>query len=151
MSRRMRVLSAAALILGALPSAVWAEDSMRATTSHPAIVTAGSADPALLGAANIGTGHLLVRVSAYTPPPDKKPVEIVVSAKLATGLREIGRFSIMPAIAFTAGDHHPTQNFALDLPDDLRGKRSLDLSVAIVPVLSGGQGASVTIAGAAIR
>jgi len=151
MSHWIRVLAAAALILGALPSAVGAEDSMRATIGHPAIVLAGPADAALLGAADIGTGHLLIRVAAYTPPPDKKPVEIVVRARLANGLHEIGRFSIMPAVAFVAGDRRATQNFALDLPDDLKGKRSLELSVAVVPVLSGGQGASVTIAGAAIR
>jgi len=151
MSFSVRILAAAVVALGALPSAVWAGDSMRATTGHPAIVTAGPAGAALLGAANIGTGHLLIRVSAYTPPPDKKPVEIVVSAKLASGLREIGRFSIMPAAPFAAGDHYPTQNFSLDLPSDLKGKRSIVLSVAVVPVLTGGEGASVTIAGAAIR
>jgi hypothetical protein len=39
----------------------------------------------------------------------------------------------------------------LPLPDDLKGKPSLELSVAIVPVLNGGQGASVTIANAAIH
>jgi hypothetical protein len=151
MSNRLCALAAAALFLGALPSAVWAGNAMLATTERPAIVTAKAADQALLGAADIGKGHLLIEVAAYTPSPDKKPVEVVVSAKLASGLREIGRFSIMPAAAFNAGSHRPTQNFALPLPDDLKGKPSLELSVAIVPVLNGGQGASVTIANAAIH
>lgn len=151
MSSRMRPLAAAVLVWGALQSAACAEETMRATIDHPAVLTAGPADAALLGAADIGTGHLLIRVAAYTPPPDKKPVEIVVSAKLASGLHEIGRFSIMPAAAFSAGANRTTQNFALSLPPDLKGKRSLQLSVAIVPVLTGGQGASVTIAGAAIH
>ena len=151
MSHRMRPLAAAVLVLGALLSAAGAEDSMRATIGRPATVTAGPADAALLGAANVGTGHLFIRVAAYTPPPDKKPVEIVVSARLAGGMREIGRFSIMPAAAFSAGGSRPTQNFALALPDDLKGKHSLELRVAVVPVLTGGEGTSVTIAGAAIR
>jgi hypothetical protein len=124
---------------------------MRATIERPAAVTAKPADATLLGHADIGTGHLLIRVAAYTPPADKKPVEIVVSAKLANGTREIGRFSIMPAASFDTGKGGRTQNFALDLPADLKGQRTLDLQVAIVPVLSGGKGASVRIAGAAIH
>src|SRR5258707_5105909 len=113
MSGRMYIWAAAVLFLGGLPSAAWAEDSMRATIGRPAIVTARPAASALLGAANVGTGHLLIRVAAYTPPPDKKPVEIVVSAALATGPPEIGRFSIIPATTVDAGSDERTQNIAL--------------------------------------
>ncbi len=151
MSGRVRAWAAAALVLAALPSAVWAEDSMRATVGRPAIVTARPAGRALLGAADIGTGHLLIRVAAYRPPADKTPVEIVVSARLPSGLREIGRFSIMPATAFDVAKGGRPQNFALVLPSDLKGSRALDLRMAVVPVLNGGKGASVRIAGAAIR
>jgi hypothetical protein len=152
MTGLVRAIAAGLLALAAALGGCHAEDRMHATLGKPAIVTAMPATAAVLDGADIGTRQVLIGVVAFTPPPDKRPVEAVVSVRLPGGsVREIGRFSIMPSAPFGAGDPSKRQNFALPLPPDLAGQQALTLSIALVAVSGGGQGASLDVGSAAIR
>ncbi len=140
------ILAAAAMLAGCR-----AEERMLATPGKPAIVPARPASAALLGAADIGASRLILTIVAFTPPSDKKPVEIVVRAAAAGQGRELGRVAIMPYAAFRATDTARRQNLTFALPADLAGEKTLTLEVALVPVLGGGKDASLEVGGAAIR
>lgn len=152
MAGLVRIIAAGLLALGAALGGCQAENRMQATLDKPAMVTAGPATAALLGSADFGGArHVLITIAAFTPPPDKKPVEVVVSAARAGGgSREIGRFAITPYAPFVRGSGRQ-QNFALALPADLAGEKTLTLSVALVPVRGGGQGARLEVGSAALQ
>ena len=137
----------------ALGGCARAENRMQATIGKPAIVTATTATANLTGAAEMGGRKVLLSITAFTPPPDKNPVEIVVNATRADGRasQEIGRFAITPYAAFTAADPARVQNFTLTLPAALASERNLTLSVALSPVRGGGQGASLEVGRAVIQ
>jgi hypothetical protein len=133
----------------AVMSACKAEERMRATLDQPALVTAKPANTAMLGAAH--SRRVVVTIAAFTPPPDKMPVEIVVSASSSGGAaHELGRVAVLPYAAFGAGDTARHKTFAFAIPPELAGD-ALNLSVSLVPVRGGGRGASLEVGGAAIR
>ncbi len=124
---------------------------MLATLDKPAVMTATLSGPTLTETP--GPPRVLLTIVAFTPPPDKKPVEIVVSAARHDGSarHELGRVAISPYAAFGRGDTKRWQNFAFALPDALTGQATLTLSVALVPALGGGKGASLEVGSAAIH
>ena len=145
-------LKAGLIALAVAIGACQAEDSMQVTLDKPAVVTAKPATAAMLGGADIGARRVLLSVVGYTPPADKKPVDIVVRVVLAGGdRREVGRFAIVPAAPFGTADAARHQNFAFALPADLAGQKTLSLEVALVPVNGGGQGARLEVGSAAIH
>ena len=133
----------------AVMSACKAEERMHATLGQPALVTAKRVADGALGAR--ASRRVVVTVAAFTPPPDKMPAEIVVSATSAGGaMRELGRVSVLPYAAFGVNDTARHKTFAFALPPGFAGD-ALNLSVSLVPVRGGGQGASLEIGSAAIR
>lgn len=121
---------------------------MRATLDHPAQVRAAAGAAALAGAQR----RVIVTIVAFTPPPDGKPVEIVVSAVPASGpARELGRVAVTPYAAFGASETARHRTFAFHLPTDLANTPALDLRVALVPVRGGGAGAGLEVGSATLR
>jgi hypothetical protein len=152
-ARVTRALVAELIGLTLALGACRAEDRMQATLDKPAQVTAKAANENVLGGTNLGAPRVLLTITAYQPPTDKKPVEVVVRAKAAAGgtSQEIGRFAIVPATRFTTAEKDRHQSFALALPSTLADQKTLTLEVVLAPVNGGGQDARVEVGSAAIR
>jgi hypothetical protein len=147
MARMSRIVAGSLVAMAAVLGVAAAKDSMLATIDKPATLTATPVSAAMLGAADIGTGHVLVTVVAFTPPPDRKPVEAVVWISRRGGgpAQKVGSFAITPYAPFKARDPSMAQRFQFPLPASLAGQRTLDVSVALVPVGTGVKGASLEI------
>ena len=141
--RTVAVVIAFLAVIGACK----AEERMQATLGQPALVTAKPA--AALGAA--ASRRVIVTIVAFTPPPDRRPVEIVVTASSAgRPPHELGRVAVTPYAAFTATDTARHKTFAFALPAEFK-ENAVDLSVALVAVRGGGQGASLEVGSVALR
>jgi len=124
-----------------------AENRMQATLDRPALVTAKAQDGATLG---VATPRVVVTIVAFTPPPDRQPVEIVVTATSGGASHELGRVAVTPYAAFTPADTARHRTFAFPLPPEMKAN-VVTLSIVLVPVRGGGQGASLEIGNAVIR
>jgi hypothetical protein len=140
-------IGAAVFALVAALSACEAEERMRATLGQPALVTARHVNAPVNAAS---PRRVVVTIVAFTPPPDKKPVEIVVTASARGASHELGRVAVTPYASFGPADTARHKTFAFALPPDLTTD-AVDVSVALAPVQGGGEGASLNVGSATIR
>lgn len=128
-----------------------AEDRMQATLDAPAVVRANLTGHLMTDSP--GPPRVYLSIVAFTPPPDRKPVEIVVSAARVSGgpPRELGRVAIVPYRAFGVKNKARQQYFAFAVPADFASDVSLTISVALVPANGGGKGARLQVGDASIR
>ena len=151
MSGPMRGLMAGLIALAVTWGGAHAEDRMRATLDQSAVLTAALSGPLMTDTP--GPLRLHVSIVAFTPPRDRKSVEIVVSASAPPNgaPHELGRVAITPYAAFGARDTARHQYFAFHIPDDIKSVYRLTVSVALHPVNGGGTGASLEVGEANIR
>ena len=128
-----------------------AADGAHATLDKPAVMTA------------VLTGHLMtdtpgpprvyLSIVAFTPPRDRKRVEIVVRASATPNgpARELGRAAIEPYVAFGVRNKSRRREFAFLVPAEFQSALRLTVSVALHPMTGSGAGASLDVGDASIR
>jgi hypothetical protein len=141
-----------ALVLTPLAAIAAEGDQVHATVDRPAVVTATPAPKPTLGRPAAGEGaRVVVSVTAFQPPQDGGPVQVVVKAQRDGTEREIGRFGILPNTAFRAGERSKAKSFGLALPKELASGAPVKLNVYLVPTRGEGTGARLEVGGAEIR
>ena len=146
--RRSCLAGAFALVLTPLAAMAAEGDQVHATIDKPAVVTATPAPER--GSAG-GGARVVVSVTAFQPPQDGGPVQVVVKAQRDGTEREIGRFGITPHTAFKADERSRPKSFGLALPSELASGGPIKLNVYLVPTRGEGRGARLEVGGAEIR
>jgi hypothetical protein len=146
--RRPWLAGALALLLTPLAAMAAEGDRVHATIDEPAVVTA---TPAPERGALAGGARVVVSVTAFQPPQDGGPVQVVVKAQHDGAEREIGRFGITPYTAFKADERSRPKSFGLALPSELAGGGPIKLNVYLVPTRGEGKGARLEVGSAEIR
>jgi len=142
---RIAMVAAAGLSLLAAASCGAAEPAnMRATMSDPAAMTV-KAPP------GGGQHRLVITVSGYTPPAPGQSVDFVVVAGAPGREQILGRFGVMPAMAFQATDPTQMQRFGFALPAGLARQGAIPVRVKIEARHGDGRGASLVVGDAAIE
>ena len=121
-------------------------EPVRVTVDAPAKVPIVRSPEALTR--RTGAEQVVVTVSGYEPSP-AGPVQIVALAMCDGKERALGRFAVLPATGFGAGDKHRHQHFGLTLPAECGGAEHL--TVRLIPSRGDGSGAHADIAGAEIN
>jgi hypothetical protein len=128
--------------LADLHIAITQETRLRATVDTPLKVPIDRS--ASVANQKSGGLQLIVTVTGFEPSPNG-PVQAVVEAQCGSTKMEIGRFGIMPQVAFRSSDPSKAQNFSLVLPEDSVCRRPDSVTIRLVPSHGNGHGASVEI------
>jgi hypothetical protein len=120
-----------------------------ATVERPATITVAVA-PGLN--ATRAARHLVVDVTAYTPPRDGAVQGVVTVQKNTDSTeQEIGRFGIFPNTEFSAADSSKVRRYSFPLPRNVLRDGSVKLTVHVVPLRGECKDARLELGGAEIK
>ena len=151
MGRRSRATGIAAMLVAMLArlGAATEGSQLIATVERPATVTVTVAQDR----DSIEAGqHLVVDVTAYTPPRDGAIQGVVTVQKHTDSTeQEIGRFGIFPNTEFSAADPSKVRRYSFPLPRDVLLNGPVKLTVYVVPLRGEGKGARLDLGGVEIK